>query len=89
MKFFVDVTQRVEVTLDESKFTPEFLADYQRMINSRIKTVDDHARYLGELCARGVITTTVKEVEGYGFLYAMGVKLSINRGCTEVESRSA
>lgn len=89
MKFFVDVTQRVEVTVDETKFTPEFLADFQRMISPRIKTVDDHARHLGELCARGVITTVYTEVDVYGFLHAMGVKLTRNPDCTEVESRSA
>ena len=89
MKFFVDVVQRVEVTLDETKFTQEFLADFQRMISPRIKTVEDHARHLGELCARGVITTVYMEVEGYGFLHALGVKLTRNPDCTEVELRSA
>ena len=31
-KFTVDVTQTVEVTLDETKFTPEFFAEYNETI---------------------------------------------------------
>lgn len=86
MKFYIDVTQRVEVTLDETKFTEEMMRDFMRSFYP-FHDIDRHAEYIGELAARGLIHTGDKGffIEGYGFAEEMGISARILS--TESETR--
>ena len=69
------VNQTVSVEVDESKFTPEFLAEFRENFQE-LETLDDHYEYLAELYATGRIKGyPSEEVEGYGKLADMGIKL--------------
>lgn len=83
-KFTVQVAQDVEVTLDESRFTPEFMENYRKNFYP-FNTLEDHAKHLAELAADGRIPLWNESafVEGYGALKASGVKLEITY--TEVD----
>lgn len=66
--FHVEVTQLVEVTLDETKFDEAFLAEFRESFYP-FMTVEDHAEHIGQLQARCMIDLewNGKEfVEGYG-----------------------
>lgn len=77
------VTQVISVELDESQFSPKFLAEYQEHIGD-LPTVGDHAAHLAEMLATGLIEGYPTEfVEGYGQLSEKGVKLK--REGTEIE----
>lgn len=88
MKFYVDVTQHIEVTLDETKFTPEMMNDFKRTFYPFID-IDEHAQHIGSLEARGLIHTSDSQcfIEGYGDAEAMGIKAHIQS--TESEVRRA
>lgn len=78
--FEVDVTQRVRVKLDPTKFTPEFMAEFRQSF-FRLYEIDEHAEHLAQLAARGVVELSPylpKEfVEGYGPIGEMGVSAEI------------
>jgi hypothetical protein len=80
--FIVEVRQRFRVTLDETKFTPEFAEEYERYIGF-MDGIEDHARHLAQLEARGIDTTQF--VEGYGETAAMGIKVEDLYRETETE----
>lgn len=66
MKHYVDVTQTVEVEVDESKFTPEFMESFQRSFYP-FETVGDHIKYIAQLEARGLTSGIwTRFIEGYG-----------------------
>lgn len=70
-KFRVTLTQEVEVTVDETKFTEEFLEEFRRVFYA-LNTVEEHAAHLGKLrMQEGVYESS--EVEGYGVLRDFGV----------------
>lgn len=70
------VNQTIAVEVDESKFTPEFLAEFRENFQE-LETLDDHYEYLAELYATGRIQGYAHEfVEGYGRLGDMGILLS-------------
>lgn len=48
----IDVTIPVTVTVDESKFTPDFIADFREHFYP-FHTVDDHIRHIASLAAYG------------------------------------
>lgn len=75
--FDIEVLQNITVKLDEEKFTPEFMDDFRRDFYP-FDTVEDHARHLAQLAARGVIETPCF-IEGYGFSRAMGIEIQIER----------
>lgn len=74
MKFLVRVEQTVEVTLDETKFTPEFMTEFPKSFFP-FDTLDEHAEHLAQLHARGVYDMEFPKVfvEGYGPTDAMGI----------------
>lgn len=88
MKFYVDVTHRVLVTLDESKFTPQMMEEFRKTFYS-FRDLDMHAEHIGRLAARGLIHTNDKDcfIEGYGLAKDMGIKAEIQS--TDIESRQA
>lgn len=64
MKKAVEVTFVVEVEYDESKFTPEFMAEFRKDFYN-FQTVDRHIEHIASLEARGLIGGD-RFVEGYG-----------------------
>lgn len=72
----IDVTIQVKVTVDESKFTPDFLADFQEYFYP-FATVDDHIRHLAFLAATGMIGDLPCFIEGYGPSQDMGIEVEI------------
>ncbi len=73
-KFIVEVTQTIEVSLDESKFTPEFLAEFIEMMYD-FQTLEQHAGHIAQLHARGLFDGNADEfIEGYGPADEMGIE---------------
>ncbi len=80
------VEQTVSVTVDKSKFTPAFMQEFQSFINDEdFDEIDDHMAYLAELYATGAIRGVHEEVEGYGKLSDMGIKLKIEGVTTQID----
>jgi len=86
MKFLITVTQEVEVTLDETKFDEQALEDFRKSFYN-FEDIEDHAKHLGQLLARGLISPFEFDpfVEGYGPLSSMGI--SLKHISTEEEAR--
>lgn len=74
MKIKVAVTQVVEVTLDESKFDADFMAEFVQHFFP-IDTIHEHAEHLAQLYARGIYDNG-DFIEGYGDAKDMGIKFS-------------
>ena len=76
----VTVTFGVQVTLDETKFTEEFLAEFRKDFYN-FNSIDDHAMHLAQLAARGVYNLSTFDktefVEGYGPIGEMGISVEI------------
>lgn len=70
----VEVTFHVEVEMDESRFTPEFMADFNETIFP-CDSLDEHACHLAQMAVRGVLSD--KFTEGYGRLADMGIKTTV------------
>lgn len=70
MKKTVLVTIEVEVTVDELKFTDEFLAEFRASFYNF--TVDDHIQHIAQLEARGLLNPSF--TEGYGPLADFGIE---------------
>ena len=68
----VTVTQTIRVTVDESKFTPEFMREFRQSFYE-FDSLDDHIKHLAQLCARG-IADDFSFIEGYGKASDMGIK---------------
>jgi hypothetical protein len=68
----VDVRQRVKVTIDSTKMTPEWMSSFRETFYD-FRTVDDHIRHLAQLYVRGIAYETCF-IEGYGEAKEMGIK---------------
>ena len=73
--FDVEVVQTASVTLDETKFTPEFMEEFRKYFYE-FDTVEEHAAHLAQLAARGVIETPCF-IEGYGLSKDMGIEVRV------------
>jgi hypothetical protein len=73
MKMTIEVSQFVDVTVDETKFTPEFMAEFRENFYP-FHAIDDHIHHLAQLAARGVISTPCF-IEGYGDSREMGIEV--------------
>lgn len=75
--FVVVVTQTVEVTLDASKFTPEFMAEFNSSISDWGDDLEEHAKHLAWVHASGLedLAAAWREpfVEGYGPIAELGI----------------
>ena len=72
----VSVTQTVEVTIDETKFTDEWMASF-RDVFYNYYSLDDHVGHLAQLEARGLTYlphVNNEFIEGYGPAGDMGIK---------------
>jgi hypothetical protein len=85
--FNIEVRQIVRVTLDETKFTPEFMAEFRQSFYP-FDTIERHAEHLGQLVARGVHDLSPYSpdefVEGYGAIGEMGISAEIVDGDQDV-----
>lgn len=67
----VRVIQEIEVDLDETKFTPEFMAEFRESFYP-FTTLDEHRCHLAQIFARG-IGDGASFIEGYGPAKGMGI----------------
>lgn len=74
MKRRVVVSMEVDVTVDESTFTPEFMAEFEANFYP-FDTVEAHICHIAQLEARGVLVRNF--TEGYGPLSRMGIEAEI------------
>jgi hypothetical protein len=79
--FHVEVRSYVEVRLDETKFTPEFMQEFRDSFYP-FMTLKAHAEHLAQLAARELIPENSPEafVEGYGKIQDMGISIDIRGG---------
>lgn len=85
--FKVRVTQWVDVTLDETKFTPEFFGEFGSTI-APWDTIEEHVEHLAWVQASGLEDLSGKAdpfVEGYGPVKDFGITASITDTETEIE----
>lgn len=80
----VQVTSVVNVTIDESKFTSEFMQEFRESYYP-FKTIDDHIQHLGQMYARGLYSEIPGFIEGYGPANEMGISFSTDRNAFDVE----
>lgn len=71
--FTVEVAQVVTVELDETKFDEAFLAEFRKHFY-RFDDIDEHAKHIAQLEARGLISDWKPFIEGYGPAEDMGIK---------------
>ncbi len=81
MKRTVRVIQEVEVEVDESKFTPEFMEMF-RDVFFKFETIEEHIEHLAQLEARSVYG---EFVEGYGNRSDMGISMKVVDWYTELD----
>jgi len=78
----VEVTETIEVELDETKFTPEFMQEFKECMYV-FNSIEDHAKHLAQLEARGFIGFR-EDVEGYGSLRDMGITFNTIDQCESI-----
>jgi predicted lipid-binding transport protein (Tim44 family) len=81
MKKTVTVTFDVEVTVDETKFTPEFMENFRKYF-AEFEDLDEHMEHIATLAAREMLDDFT---EGYGELSSMGIKAKVTDVMAEVE----
>lgn len=79
----VQVTQVVEVTVDETKFDPAFMQEFRESFY-KFTTLDDHVEHLGQMYARGLYGNG-DFIEGYGPAKDMGISFASPRAGFDVE----
>ena len=70
MKRRVHVTFVVDVTIDETKFTPEFMTEFRGYMYN-VTSIEHHLEHLAQLHAREIDTGFI---EGYGLAKDFGIK---------------
>ena len=71
-KIKVQVTFDVEVTLDDEKFTQEFLHEFSEVFYD-LDGIEGHAEHLAQLYVRGIADNGKTFIEGYGPAENMGI----------------
>ena len=72
-KFQVEVVRTVLVTIDETKFTQEFLDEFSSYISSSIDDIETHIEHLAWTFAAGRADDD-QFIEGYGPAKDFGIK---------------
>lgn len=80
----VNVSQRVLVTVDETKFTPQFMEHFRRIMYD-FYTIDQHIEHLAQLWTRNIVSENGSFIEGYGNARDMGIRFETERASTETE----
>lgn len=75
--FNLTVETDIELIIDETRFTPEFLKEYAETIGG-CHNLEDHLKNLSVLITRGQISSDRDFVEGYGVLRDFGVSFDVN-----------
>lgn len=70
----VYVTLTIDVEVDETKFTDEFMQEFRDTFY-QFNKLDDHIEHLAQLHARGIYDDD-SFIEGYGPASDMGIRLS-------------
>lgn len=83
MKATVEVTQWIEVEIDESKLTPDWLAEFRKSFYP-FETINDHLEHLAQLNARGLADDD-HFIEGYGPAAEMGIRFKEQDIQTRIE----
>lgn len=73
-KFTVQVTQTVEIEIDETKMDDKFMLDFRQAFYP-FYTVEQHVEHLGQLACRGLTDGFSKFIEGYGPPADLGIKI--------------
>jgi hypothetical protein len=74
MKKTVEVRFLVDVEVDETKFTEQWMKDFRESFYP-FYDIDDHIKHIAQLEAREILTPVF--VEGYGALKTMGIKAEV------------
>ena len=86
--FTVVVTQRVKVSLDADKFDAAFMAEFRESFFPYFD-LEDHAKHLAQLVARGVYELSpyipTEFVEGYAEIGPMGISAKLLDCDEEIE----
>jgi hypothetical protein len=86
MKRNVEVTFLVEVEIDETKLTPEFMEHFRQYFYD-FESVDEHIEHLAQLEARNLIGDTPDSViEGYGKKSQWSLKTRVVDGNQEMQT---
>lgn len=72
--FEVEVTQVVHLTIDETKFTKEFIEEFSSYM-FHTDCIEDHIKHLSQLAAREMLDYDF--IEGYGDPQDFGIKYTI------------
>ncbi len=72
----VKVIQIIKVTIDESKFTDKFMAEFRKTMYSTFHDLNDHYMHLAQLYARNICDDN-SFIEGYGLAKDMGIEFNI------------
>lgn len=80
----VVVQSVVSVTVDETKFTPEFMEDFRKSM-FHFTDIDDHIEHLAQLYARGIHDSFSTFIEGYGPPKEMGIECKITDVSEEIQ----
>jgi hypothetical protein len=79
--FFFDITQRVKVDIDEAKFTPELMDEFNRSISDYghgEEALLQHAEHIGWLSVVKLIDIVPRSfVEGYGYCEEAGISATV------------
>jgi len=73
LKYSVDVEITVEVEVDESKFTEEFMEGFRQNFYP-FTNIYQHVGHLAQLYARGIVNEFETFIEGYGPPGDFGIK---------------
>lgn len=75
------VTQRIVVSIDESKFTPELMADFNKIISdfgTDEYAIEQHGEHIAMLAANGTCDFSPGDfVEGYGIVRDAGISVTV------------
>lgn len=79
--FFFDITQRVKVEIDEEKFTPELMDEFNKSISDfghGEEAFVQHAEHIGRLSVVGLVDIVPRSfVEGYGYCDEAGIAATV------------
>lgn len=79
MRKRVQVVMTFDIEIDESKFTPEFFAQFDAAISPFGDDLNEHFEHLAQLFARGIVNGD-SFIEGYGPASELGIRFISPRG---------
>ena len=72
----IEVTQIINISLDESKFTKGFMEEFRENFY-QFNTIEDHRKHLAQLFSRGLVDNMTDFIEGYGETKGMGISFEL------------